>query len=153
MRKTLGIIFGLGLLFAPPSFADAAQVWPLATWTVQGHSLVLNGKGYRSVSMFHVNVYEGALYLEKKSSDAAVIEKSPEYKSVQMRFTHDVSAEDVRKGWDLSFKDNCSKECDSLKNQIVELNRLMPDMKEAAFIGFDFSPTEVAITYNGHLWG
>ena len=78
---------------------------------VDGSTLLLNGLGLRQATAFKVNVYVGALYLVKTSSDATAILGANAPKEVVLQFLRNVGADDLRKGWSEGFEKNARINC------------------------------------------
>jgi hypothetical protein len=73
-----------------------------------GRVLVLNGIGSRLYSIFAVEVYRAALYLEARSSDADAIIASTGVRLVQARYRRDVPENAVVAAWEDSFSRLCA---------------------------------------------
>ena len=128
------------------SFPDQAQV--------DGSALTLNGLGLRQATMLKVNVYVGALYVAKTSSDAnAILGANSSYELV-LQFVRDVGAGDVRKGWEEGFEKNAKAQLPALKDRIAMLNGWMADVKTGQRIVFTFKPgTGVEVKGGGTSMG
>lgn len=72
--------------------------------TVGAKTLVLNGLGART--KFFINIYIGALYLEKPSSDAAAIIASEQVKRMRMTITHALEVQKVREAFQTALVRN-----------------------------------------------
>jgi hypothetical protein len=114
------------------AFADQAQV--------DGSALTLNGLGLRQATIFKVNVYVGALYVAKTSSDAnAILGANAPYELI-LHFVRDVGAGDIRKGWEEGFEKNAKAQLPALKDRIARLNGWMADVKSGQKLTFSFKP-------------
>ncbi len=58
------------------------------TYSVDGQTLVLNGLGLRTLTIFRVRIYVAGLYLQRPSHDAAQILASPGPKVIRLEFIH-----------------------------------------------------------------
>ena len=90
--------------------ADAATLGGATlpdTYTVDGQTLVLNGIGLRTLTIFSVKVYVAGLYLKKPSHDAQQILASPDPKAIILRFIHSGSKADVEKEYRAGEALNC----------------------------------------------
>lgn len=144
-------IFG-GLFLATAVFAATAPSDFKETVSLGGKSLVKNGEGLRT-AIFGIEVYKAALYLPEKTDDASKVLASPAPKQLEMRFVRKVSAEDMKKAWDESFRKNCGKNCDQ---GIAELEKLKSFMKDAAkgdVLTLDLLPGGVKVAMNGTVLG
>lgn len=118
-----------------------------------GKTLVLNGLGMRMATMFKVNVYVGALYTEKKSSDPASIVGSTDLKRVELAFVRGVGGGKIRDAWDDCLSDNCATNCDRFKAPFKELKTKIVDMNDGDHMAFDFYPEKVEVWVKGTSTG
>lgn len=77
------------------------------TYPLAGQSLVLNGLGIRTLTIFKVKVYVAGLYVTQRSRDARAILASPGPKVILMRFLHAASKADVEKQYREGEAKNC----------------------------------------------
>lgn len=94
----------LGLALVTPA---AAQSEFPARIEAAGRGLVLNGTGSRLYSIFAIEVYRAALYLEVPVRDAATILVSPGPKLIVARYRRDVPLRGVIAAWEASFQAIC----------------------------------------------
>jgi hypothetical protein len=97
--------------------------------TVEGKKLVLNGLGVRLASFFNVEVYIGALYLGKRTSDPKAVLSSTLPKKMIMTFVRDVERGKIVDAWELSIKINF-KDPDKYKKSFEEFKKGLTAMKE-----------------------
>jgi Chalcone isomerase-like len=107
---------------------------------VAGSTLTLNGLGLRQATVFKVNVYVGALYVTRTSSDASAILASNTPKEIILHFVRNVSADDVVKGWNEAFEKNAKSDLPALKDRIAMLNGWMADLKSGERLTFVYTP-------------
>jgi hypothetical protein len=82
-------------------------------YPVDGHTLVLNGVGLRTLTIFHVKIYVAGLYVSQPSHDARQILASPDPKVIVMEFLHAGSKAEVEKEYRKGEQENCgSGGCD-----------------------------------------
>jgi len=115
--------------------------------TVGSKTVVLNGMGLRTATVFKVKVYVIGLYLESKSNDAEAIIASSENKRIAMHFVHEVTARELRGGWTEGFEDN-TRDTAGIKNEIEKFNASMRDVKEGDSIVLDFAGDSVDVLIN-----
>ena len=122
--------------------------------TVEGIPLALNGLGLRQATAFKVNVYVGALYVAKTSSDPnALLGSNAPYELV-LQFVRNVDAGDITKGWDEGFEKNAKAQLPALKERIATFNSWMGDVKSGQKLTFSFKPgTGVQVNVNGTAKG
>ncbi len=101
-RRAVPALLLLGL--APAPAAVAAQDFPPVA-EAAGRRLVLNGVGARRY--LGIEVYRAALYLERRSGDAAAILASPEVKLIRVRYARDVGLDAVAAAWEEAFAAAC----------------------------------------------
>lgn len=77
------------------------------TYPAGGQTLVLNGMGLRTLTVFNVKVYVAGLYLPQKSSDARAIMASPGAKVVLMQFLHTATKAQIEKQYREGETKNC----------------------------------------------
>ena len=76
---------------------------------VSGVELLLNGVGLREATVFDVDVFVAALYVEKRSRDPHVLLTREEHARVVLHFVRDVSAEDIIDEMDAGYRANAPK--------------------------------------------
>ena len=107
MVRTILVVLAF-LLAAGPSPAATLDGLTLAdTYPVQGQTLVLNGMGIRTLTVFHVRVYVAGLYLAQKNQSAQAIMASSTPKVVLLQFLHTASKSDIEKEYREGEQKNC----------------------------------------------
>jgi hypothetical protein len=116
-------------------------------------TLLLNGQGERT--KFGFRVYIAGLYLESKSSDAAQILASTQFKQVDLKFNRDVSAEKIRSSWQETFEKYCKEGpcADKHKTRLAQFLALHSDVTEGQLISYRFYPGKVEILSQHQLLG
>lgn len=121
---------------------------------VEGTPLALNGLGLRQATMLKVNVYVGALYVTKTSSDSSTILGSNSPYQLDLQFVRDVGSSDIAKGWDEGFEKNAKAQLPALKERIATFNGWMGDVKTGQRLTFTFTPgTAIQVNVNGTVKG
>ena len=120
---------------------------------VDGTELRLNGIGLRSYSVFQVHIYVAGLYLLHTSTDANQILRSPDMKLLEIRFVHDVSAEQARKAWREGFDQNCSSPCQLAPQDIERFLAAVPAMRKGDSFTLLFTARGAEVTANGRPVG
>ena len=129
MKRRLALLALCGLLLAGPGRAASISGLSLPdTYPLAGQTLVLNGLGIRTLTIFKVKVYLAGLYVAQRSRDARAILASPGPKVVLMQFLHKASKEDVEKQYREGEAKNCGHgECNpSDKSDFERLIALTP---------------------------
>jgi len=149
MNKIFALCFGL-VMFVPFQVMAVKKTLGIKfeeTMDVEGKKLTLNGMGIRKKEIalgFKVNVYVGAIYLEKTSNDAKAIIGSPETKLVKMVYAHGVDKETARKTWQENFDKFCAK-CEALKPQLESFKGMIEDMDPDNVQDFIFTGSKIKV--------
>lgn len=108
MRKYFTILTGI-IMTVSTLALDIAGVKVSDTKDLHGKALVLNGAGIRKKAFF--DLYVGALYLEKKSSDEKTIISSNEPMMIELSITSAlVGSKEMKEAVDEGFKNSVSPE-------------------------------------------
>ncbi len=106
----LGLAWSLGVGCAQPGWAATAGGATLPdTYPLAGQTLVLNGLGIRTLTVFNVKVYAAGLYLAQRSGDARAIMASPGPKVIVLQFLHAASKSDIEKRYREGEQRNCGQ--------------------------------------------
>lgn len=106
MRNTLAL-FVWCWLAADAAAATLAGVTLPDSYTVDGQTLVLNGIGLRTLTIFNVKVYVAGLYLPRQSHDSRQILNSPGPKVLLLEFIRSGSKAQVEKQYRAGEETNC----------------------------------------------
>ena len=131
MKRRLALLALCGLTLGVAEPGRAASISGLSlpdTYPLAGQTLVLNGLGIRTLTVFKVKVYLAGLYVAQRSRDARAILASPGPKVILMQFLHKASKEDVEKQYREGEAKNCGRgECNpSDKDDFERLIALTP---------------------------
>jgi hypothetical protein len=107
---------------------------------LQGTALALNGLGARQATIFKVNVYVAALYVPRKSADAAGLLAARAPYVMQMHFVRNVGAADIAKGWTEGFERNAQGGLPATDPRVAALRSWMVDIKSGQEMKFTFRP-------------
>ena len=126
--------------------------------TVSGVDLLLNGLGKREATIFNVDVYVAALYLEHPDSEGYAICRSDETKRLILHFVRDVSGGDIAGAWAEGFMKNSGDDVTVYESRITSLNSWMSEMIDGEEMMFTYAPDiglEVSVkgTYMGTIEG
>ena len=139
-------------LFSLLSFSFAGEVGGINysdSQKINGKDLVLNGIGLREATIFKVNIYAGALYLEKKSSNGDEIANSNQYKSLFMTFLRDVSKDKMSDAFSEGYKKNCNDKCDGNKAHLDQLISSIADLHKDDVLQINFESNKLEVIHNG----
>jgi hypothetical protein len=117
---------------------------------VGGRTFVLNGMGLREATVLMVDVYVAGLYVEKKSSDPAVLLGADQPKQLVMRFVRSVGKEKLTEAWTEGFDKNAGDKRQALSAGLTALNGAMTDVKKEDRIVLTYLPgSGVAVSVRG----
>jgi hypothetical protein len=98
----------MGLAMAGPAYSATIDGYSLPdVYPLPGQSLVLNGIGIRTLTIFRVRVYVAGLYVTQKTTDAAALMSSPEPEVVLMQFLRSASKSTIEKQYREGEEKNC----------------------------------------------
>lgn len=121
---------------------------------VNGVDLVLNGLGKREATIFKVDVYIAALYLENPDTDGYAICESEETKRLILHFVRDVSGGDIGNAWAEGFMKNSGDDITIYESRIATLNSWMVEMNDGERMMFTYIPgTGLEISVKGTVMG
>jgi hypothetical protein len=121
---------------------------------VSGTQLVLNGMGLRTYSILGIRIYVAGLYLERRSSDAEAILRSPEKKLLDIRFLRDVDAENGQKSWRTGFANNCQPPgCTVNQADVDRFISHVPAVRRGDESVMLFTSKGAVVTFNGRSMG
>jgi hypothetical protein len=150
MKKLFPVLLVSLLMPAPDSLyaRDFKGVNFPETALINGTTCKLMGVGIRKKLI--INVYLGALYLEKPTKNAAEVIADDQVKQVVMHFLYkEVTAEQIVEAWNEGFRNNSPEKAAALKAQIDRFNSFFTlPMKSGERLMVTYIPgrgTEVSI--------
>ena len=120
---------------------------------VNGKTLHLNGFGRRTYSILGNHIYIAALYVEHLSTNAEEIIASPGAKLLNIRFEHNVSAEDARRAWSEGLEKNCLAPCHLAPDDLTRFLAAVPAMQAGDNYSLLFIQNGAIVTVNGQQIG
>ncbi|OPL18194.1 MAG: hypothetical protein AVO35_06730 [Candidatus Aegiribacteria sp. MLS_C] len=122
--------------------------------TVDGTELALNGLGTREATLFRVNVYVAALYLENPGGNGPAICASEETKRLVLHFVRDVGESDITSAWAEGFIKNAGNDLPRYEDRVITLNSWMSPMSEGDRMTFTYRPgTGLEVSVKGTVMG
>lgn len=123
------------------------------TYTVDGQSLVLNGIGLRTLTIFKIRAYVAGLYLPQPDHDARDVLASPGPKVILLKFIHGASKERIEKQYRAGESKNCGGGgCDPSDEgdfeRLVASARAVQPGDTTAYV---FTAKDVRVYANGQL--
>ncbi len=103
-------------------------------------TLVLNGAGLRTKTIFKAKVYVAGLYLERPSRDAAGVIASEAVKRVELTFLRELDRKQIGEAIAEGFERNSKKDMPKLKARLDQLCKLIPDMKKRDELEITYLP-------------
>ena len=152
MKRRLALLALCGLVLAGPGRAASISGLSLPdTFPLAGQTLVLNGLGIRTLTIFKVKVYLAGLYVAQRSRDGRAILASPGPKVILMQFLHKASKEDVEKQYREGEARNCGHgECNpSDKNDFERLVALTPGAAVGDTLAYVCTQRGLRVLFNG----
>ena len=154
MSLRLGFSFLVALFLSPSLWAaDCAGVSYPEKDSEFGIELKLNGLGLREATVFAVDVYVAALYVEKKSMDGSAIINSEGPKKLILNFVREVSKSDISDAWSEGFSKTTGGNIEKLGLRITELNSWMEDMRNGSVLTFIMQDSPVSSQLNVEIDG
>jgi long-chain acyl-CoA synthetase len=151
-----GVVLAACLLAAAPLQAAEVGGVRIEEQARAGNiDLVLNGAGIRTRIVF--KVYVGALYVPKKTGNAAAVIDAKEPRRVVLHLLRDLDADSLFGALlDGLKKNHGDAEMAALKPDVDQLERIMRGIgnaKTGDVIGIDFTSNGVAVAYNSQARG
>jgi hypothetical protein len=137
VRATLPLLLVLALP-APALARDVGAIAVPESLALAGRPLQLNGAGLRS--KFFVEVYVGALYLEKRCSDATAILAADEPWAVTLTFRRDVGHHQLLEAFVAAFESNSPGQLERLKPQLEVFHAVLDDLRAGQVLRLHYLP-------------
>ena len=124
-------------------------------YAVDGQSLILNGIGVRTFTIFRIRAYVAALYLPRPSHDAREILQSPEPKVIILKFIRGASKERIERQYRAGEAINCGNgECaPSDRGDFERLVAAAPAVKPGDTSTYIFTTRGVRVLANDRVIG
>ena len=130
MTRLLPLLALVWMSAASPAEQEVAGVKLPSVIQAEGKTLLLNGMGLRTRTVFKVKVYVAGLYLETRSTDAATVIASDQWKRVELVFLRDLDKDQITDAIGEGFARNTKDPGGSLKARLAKLKGFIPDVKE-----------------------
>jgi chalcone isomerase-like protein len=155
MKRALMPAFVVGALASGAAHGKECKGVDFPDQVQAGESkLTLNGLGLRQATVFKVNVYVGALYVAKTSSDPNALLGSNVPSELILQFVRNVGADDIRKAWSEGFEKNARDQLPALRERVATLNGWMGDVKTGERLTFTHEPgAGLQVDVNGTVKG
>ena len=150
-RPILAAFTAILLALIPPAQAATLGGATLPdTYPLPGQTLVLNGIGLRTLTIFNVRIYVAGLYVTERSHDSDHILKSPGPKVILLQFLHSGSKADVEKQFREGERKNCGNgACDPADEKDFEkLVAAAPAVEPGDTSTYIFTPGHVKVLAN-----
>jgi Chalcone isomerase-like len=152
IRKFAPALVGCWLASSAAAATLAGMTLP-DTYTVDGRTLVLNGIGVRTLTIFAIRAYVAGLYLTQPSHDATQILASNDPKVLILKFVHGASKQRVENHYRAGEANNCRDgACDpSDKSDFERLVAAAPAVKPGDTTTYIFTGPHVRVLANDRL--
>lgn len=122
------------------------------TSTIDNQRLVLNGCGTRTYGLFRNKIYVAGLYLQNTSDSDQQILNSEGIKQIKMRYMRKIDQDDMRRGWDYYFNENCpDHDCSAYTGEIAEFQAAVIAATKTDDYDYIFTNQSVRILVNNQL--
>lgn len=155
MIKTLALLLACLWLSAAAQAATLGGATLPDNYMADGQTLVLNGVGLRTLTIFRVKVYIAGLYLQRPSHDAQQILASPGPKVVVLKFLHSGSKEQIEKQFREGEEKNCG-DGSCAKSDQADFEKLVaaaPAVEVGDTSTYIFTPKRVRVLANNRVIG
>ena len=120
----------------------------------EGAALRLNGLGVRKATLFKINVYVAALYVERATHDPHALLAASGPSELVLQFVRSVSAKELRERWSEGFAKNAAGGIAALESRIATFNGWMSDIESGQRMTFVRVPGKgVTVSVNGSAKG
>ncbi len=160
LRKTtvrivlVSVAATLTLLAATAAARQFQGVKVAESVVVQGKRLRLNGVGLLEATVFNIDIYVAALYLEKSSRDASVVIDGKHRWCVITHFLRDIGGGQLADGWRERLQERAGRQLPKFEKRIARLCSLLPDVKTGDRHAFIYTPDKgLEIRVNGKRRG
>ena len=109
------------------------------TLTLGGTTLELNGLGLREATVFAVDVFVAALYVQHRSSDPKLLLSRDEPTRVILHFVRDTGADTVADEMDAAYRANAKKDFAAEKKQLFGW---LQDFSVGQSLSFSYQPEQ-----------
>lgn len=153
MMRTLALFLACLWLPAAAQAATLSGATLPDTYVADGQTLVLNGVGLRTLTIFRVKAYIAGLYLQRPSHDAQQILASPGIKVIVLKFLHSGSKEQIEK----QFREGEAKNCGEggcAKSDEADFEKLVaaaPAVEVGDTSTYIFTPKRVRVLANNRV--
>lgn len=155
LRFAFAVVFSCLVAVPRAGAATLAGATLPDTFPLEGQTLVLNGIGLRTLTIFNIRAYVVGLYLPQRSADAEAILKSNGPKVILMQFLHSASKAEVDAQFREGVERNCGHgECDP--KDASDFDRLVaasPAIAVGDSSTYVFTPGRVRVYANQRMIG
>ena len=158
VSRLISAVMVIMTVSVPTIAAECVGVSHPGKSVVDGTELTLNGLGLREATVFKVDVYVAALYLEKRLSSGKEILDSAGPKKLVLKFVRDVSKDEISEAWSESFEKTVGGDLGKMTDRIAKLNGWMTGMTSGGSLSFTYTTnaatdSNIEINVNGKLKG
>jgi hypothetical protein len=125
----LSLALSVALVAGSALAGECAGVTLPDSVSVDGKALVLNGMGLREATVFKVDVYVAALYVEHRSADAALLVNGEQLKQLRIHFVRNVSREDMQENMERAVRAGAGAKFPALEARFNQLKSWLPALR------------------------
>lgn len=154
VSRLMSAVMVVMMVSVPAIAAECVGVTHPGKAVAGGAELTLNGLGLREATLFKVDVYVAALYLEKRLASGKEILDSAGPKKLVLKFVRDVSKDEISGAWSEGFEKTAGGDLEKLMDRIAKLNGWMTDMTSGDSLTFTYmaktaTDSNIEINVNG----
>ena len=121
---------------------------------VDGKRMRLNGIGLLEATVFNIDIYVAALYLEKSSRNPATVIDGKHPWCVITRFMRDIGGGQLADGWRDRLRERAGRRLPKFEKRIARLCSMLPNVKEGDRHAFIYLPEKgLEVRVNGKSRG
>lgn len=146
---------------APPAVADANDAWPVPERTAAGYppavrwgerELSCNGTGLCEWGIFGIDLYDAALYLERRAGDLAAASEPDQRYVLHLHFVRSLTASQLGEAFTAAVRANVGADLGALAAPLQQLCAAMRDVADGSGYTFAGEPgAGLAILRDGAL--
>lgn len=147
----LTIAISLFLILSRFSVAEDFDInFPHQLNSASGQKLLLNGTGFRKVTILGIKVYKAGLYIPSKSSSVEAILSINGDKILKIIFLRDVDKEDIQDAWLELFESN-NEDYLKYEEQTKVISESLPEFKKDDDLQINCISNTVTMTVNSNI--
>lgn len=154
MKNVISFILPLLVfLFAADHTALSEESFGAERQIIDGKTLVLNGRGERTATLFSISVYEATFYNPVPVQKDSDVWSTPFPKKLEIRYVRAFSLEETREAWVYQFKESSGMPESVYADGLAQLNSWQKAIEKQDVHQFVLLENETQFFINGELKG